>query len=65
MKSGSLIEVIRPVDGLSSRNYPSTGKTGIVLSNFKHPSATCELEWFTILIEGQSRHFREDYLKAV
>ena len=65
MKIGLLAKVIRPTDGLSSRNYPSLGKTGIVLSRFEHPSATCELKWFTVLIEGTPLNFREDYLKAV
>ena len=65
MKAGELAKVVRSPTISALADNPSLGKTGIVLSRFEHPSATCELEWFTVLIEGQPRHFREDYLKAI
>ena len=65
MKTGQLAKVVTPKDAFGGRNYPTMDKTGIVLSRFEHPSATCGLKWYTVLVEGATLNFREDYLEAV
>ena len=73
MKAGSLVKIIDPsasMKGLDAvisktRSFGNIGKSGIILSEYQHATATCGKEWYMVLIEGIPRTFREDYLGAV
>ena len=73
MKYGDLVKVVDPSDTMhgldmmvsKTRSFGNIGKTGVVLSEYDHRTATCGREWYTVLIEGKPRHFREDYLEAI
>ena len=73
MKAGSLVKIIDPsasMKGLDAvisktRSFGNIGKSGIVLSKYQHATATCGKEWYTVLIEGTPRSFREDYLRML
>ena len=73
MKAGDLVKIIDPSDTMrdwslmmsDESSFSNVGKTGIVLSEYNHHTATCERLWYTVLIEGMSKQFREDYLKEV
>ena len=61
MKAGSLVKIIAPTPGVTwASNH--VGKSGIILSEYEHRTATCGRAWYTVLIEGTPRAFREDYL---
>lgn len=69
MKPGLLVKIIDPFAKstgfatVTTRN--NIGKSGVVVSGYEHRTATCELKWHTVLIEGALRQFREDYLVEV
>jgi len=74
MKPGSLVKIVAsqtsPMTALSqaigkTRSLGNTGKTGIVLSEYEHRTETNGRVWYTVLIEGTPRSFREDYLEMV
>ena len=72
MKLGLLVKIVDPwahsngFNKLFGKTRANIGKTGIVLSGYKHPTAPPGgEEWYTVLIEGAPRQFREDYLVAV
>ena len=73
MKAGSLVKIIDPsasMKGLDAvisktRSFGNIGKSGIILSEYEHRTATCGRAWYTVLIDGTPRSFREDYLEAV
>jgi hypothetical protein len=63
MKAGSLVNIVDPARGIAwASNH--AGKSGIVLSKYQHVTATCGKKWYTVLVEGIPRAFREDYLVA-
>ena len=72
MKSGSLVKIIDPSESMKgldamiskTRSFGNIGKSGIVLSEYEHRTATCDRVWYTVLIDGAERHFREDYLRV-
>ena len=63
MKPGSLVKIIDPLRDYV-RAFSDVGKSGVVLSEYDHSTATCGRSWYTVLIEGNPRAFREDYLEA-
>ena len=68
MKAGLLVKIIDPIppsNGFFVETKTNIGKSGIVLSKYQHATATCGKEWFMVLVEGEPRTFREDYLEAV
>ena len=73
MKPGSLVKIVDPSDKMKgldaviskTRSFGNIGKSGIILSEYEHRTATCDLAWYTVLVEGTPRAFREDYLGAV
>jgi hypothetical protein len=66
VKVGSLVNIIHSLSE-SSRclDGGNVGKTGIILSEYEHRSATCGRPWYTVMIQGKPKAFREDYLEAV
>lgn len=73
MKTGLLVKIIDPsvnmkgLDAMVSktRSFGNVGKAGIVVSKYQHTTATCDKEWFMVLIEGAPLAFREDYLELL
>ena len=73
MKAGNLVKVVDPSDTMhgldmmvsKTRSFGNIGKTGVILSEYDHRTATCDRVWYTVLIEGTPKHFREDYLETV
>ena len=72
MKAGSLVKIVDPFaksngfDKLFGKDRGNIGKSGIVLSGYQHATAHPEGgEWYMVLVEGEPRQFREDYLEAV
>ena len=73
MKAGSLVKIVDASGSMTgldkvigkTRSFGNVGKTGIVLSEYEHRTATCDRAWYTVLIEGTPRSFREDYLGMV
>ena len=73
MKVGLLVKIIDPSDTMygldmmvsKSRCFGNVGKTGVILSEYDHRTATCDRPWYTVLIEGTPLHFRNDYLEAI
>jgi len=73
MKVGLLVKIVDPSESMKgldaviskTRSFGNIGKSGVVLSKYQHATATCGKEWYTVLIEGIPRPFREDYLGAL
>jgi len=70
MKTGTLVKILDPrafdVAISKSKSYGSLiGKPGIILYKYQHTTETCGKEWYTVLIDGLPRSFREDYLGMV
>ncbi len=69
MKAGLLVKIIDPFaksngfDKFLGVDRGNIGKSGIVLSGYQHATAHPDGgEWYTVLVDGAERHFREDYL---
>jgi len=72
MKAGLLVKIIDPFaksngfDIFLGVDRGNIGKSGIVLSGYQHATAHPDGgEWYMVLVEGEPRTFREDYLEAV
>ncbi len=73
MKAGNLVKVVDPSDTMhgldmmvsKTRSFGNIGKTGVILSEYDHRTATCDRVWYTVLIDGAQLQFREDYLEMV
>jgi len=73
MKPGSLVKIVDASESMTgldkvigkTRSFGNIGKPGVILSKYQHATATCGKEWYTVLIEGTPRSFREDYLRMV
>ena len=71
---GSLVNIVDPAESMTGldvaiskpKSYGSLiGKPGVILYKYQHATATCGREWYTVLIDGLPRSFREDYLEAI
>ena len=73
MKAGSLVKIIDPSESMKgldvviskTRLFGNIGKSGIILSEYEHRTATCGRTWYTVMVQGMPKAFREDYLRAV
>ena len=73
MKHGLLVKIIDPSENMlgldavisKTRSFGNIGKSGIILSEYDHRTATCDRAWYMVLIDGAPRTFREDYLRAI
>ncbi len=63
MKPGDLVEIIQ-----SKKHFATwtcwEGKIGVIADHFDHPTSTWGV-WFTILINGEPKAMRQDYLKVI
>ena len=73
MKAGNLVKIVDPSDLMrdwslmmsDESSFGNIGKTGVILSEYDHLTATCERLWYTVLVDNAACHFREDYLEAI
>jgi len=63
--TGMDAEVFQKIMNLNQKVVGNIGKSGIILSRYQHVTATCGRDWYTVLVEGEPRTFREDYLETV
>ena len=62
MKAGSLVKIVDPLQGYANGALMGDRVTGIILSEYEHRTETNGRVWYTVLVEGTPRAFREDYL---